>query len=103
MVGFVYFGTHLENKTKFVYACVIGGEGGDYGILLLNVCIKGEGEPTHTMVPCWMTATLPPRNQCMVCFATAVPNVKDCPGKIEEGPYLYSIVDFIDSSKALDQ
>ena len=24
------------------------------------------GEPTHTLVPCWMPKPLPPRNQCMV-------------------------------------
>ena len=27
-----------------------------------------EGEPTHTLVPCWMTTTLPPKNQCTICF-----------------------------------
>ena len=30
------------------------------------------GEPTHTLVPCWMPRPLPPRNQCAGCFAPAV-------------------------------
>jgi hypothetical protein len=31
---------------------------------------KNEGKPSHTMVPCWMTTTLPPpRNPCTGCFA----------------------------------
>lgn len=29
------------------------------------------GEPTHTLVPCWMPEPLPPRNQCTSCFAPA--------------------------------
>ena len=26
------------------------------------------GEPTHTLIPCWMTKSLPPRNECTSCF-----------------------------------
>ena len=29
----------------------------------------GEGKPTHTLVPCWLPKPLPPRNECMGCFA----------------------------------
>ena len=31
-----------------------------------------EGKPTHTMVPCWMTATLSLKNRCMGCLAPAL-------------------------------
>ena len=31
----------------------------------------GQGQPTHTLFSCWMTTTLPPRNQCTDCFALA--------------------------------
>jgi hypothetical protein len=31
-----------------------------------------KGEATHTVVPCWMTAALPPRYQCMSWFAPAL-------------------------------
>ena len=27
------------------------------------------GEPTHTLVPCWMPKPLPPRHQCTGWFA----------------------------------
>ena len=30
------------------------------------------GEPTHTLVPCWMPKPLPPRNQCTGWFAPTV-------------------------------
>ena len=36
-----------------------------------QLIMRGEGEPTHTSVPCWINATLPPRNQCTECFAPA--------------------------------
>jgi hypothetical protein len=29
------------------------------------------GEPTHTLIPCWMHKSLPQRNQCMGWFAPA--------------------------------
>ena len=32
------------------------------------------GEPTHTIVPCWMPKLLPPRNKCTDCFAPAPQN-----------------------------
>ena len=53
VVGFLYFGTHLEYKSKYVYVCVCWGGG-----------------------------------------------AKDSYKKYEDSPFLYSIVDFIDSSKA---
>ena len=37
-----------------------------------KACVLGEGEPTHKLVPCYMIATLPPRNQCTGCFAPAM-------------------------------
>ena len=30
------------------------------------------GEPTHTLIPCWMHDPLPPTNQCTGCFAPAL-------------------------------
>ena len=30
----------------------------------LTINLSGEGEPTHTLVPCWMTLGLHSRNQC---------------------------------------
>ena len=30
------------------------------------------GEPTHTLVPCWMPKPLPTRNQCMGSFTPAL-------------------------------
>ena len=30
------------------------------------------GEPTHTLIPCWMSKPLPPRNECTGCFAPSV-------------------------------
>ena len=33
------------------------------------------GEPTHTLVPCWMPKPLPTRNQCMGGFAPAPKSV----------------------------
>ena len=38
----------------------------------LEWVVGGEGKPTHTLVPCWMTAALPPRTRCLGCFAPAV-------------------------------
>ena len=34
-----------------------------------TLCEPNLGEPTHTLVPCWMPKPLPPRNQCTCCFA----------------------------------
>ena len=36
------------------------------------VISTGEGEPTHTLVPCWMTAALPPKYNCTGCFTRAI-------------------------------
>ena len=33
---------------------------------------KDLGDLTHTLVPCWMSTPLPPRNQCMGWFTLAV-------------------------------
>ena len=33
--------------------------------------MKDFGEPTHTLIPCWMPRPLPPRNQCTCWFAPA--------------------------------
>ena len=37
------------------------------------------GEPTHTLVPCWMPKPLPPRNQCTGWFAPALHTPKTLP------------------------
>ena len=42
------------------------------------------GEPTHTLVPCWMPKPLPPRNQCAGWFAPAL-------GMLVEFTDLYSV------------
>ncbi len=47
----------------------------------MNVYLEDLGEPTHTLVPCWMPKPLPPRNQCTGCFAPAMDS--GCQGKID--------------------
>ena len=46
------------------------GEGAR-GVVFDTRSPMGEGEPTHTMVPCWMHATLPLWFQ-IGCFALSV-------------------------------
>ena len=37
--------------------------------------IYGEGKPTHTLVPCWMIATLLPTYQCTGCLIHPNPHL----------------------------
>ena len=34
--------------------------------------VANLGEPTHTLVSCWMSKSLSPRNKCTSCFAPAL-------------------------------
>ena len=59
--------------------------------------LSSSGESTHTLVPCWMIAILPPRNQCMGCFAPALS------GSIQHIPRIESLFKFRElSTMAID-
>ena len=48
-------------------------------ILLPSIC--NLGEPTHTLVPCWMPKPLPRRNECTGCFAPLYPKALQWEGR----------------------
>jgi hypothetical protein len=69
---------------KFVYVSPSAWMGDpSYYLALTFWCTlsPNEGKPTHTMVPCWKTATLPPRYHCTGCFV---------PTPITYGPHNHS-------------
>jgi hypothetical protein len=56
------------NSLSFTKSDAIEG----FSLLSLEKLEMDLGEPTHILVPCWMSKPLPPRNQCMGWFAPAL-------------------------------